>query len=121
MKKILINSRKRRQMLVDAAELLFDVIGYENATIPDIMEKANLAPGTFYYYFNTKEALLRAVLNRQISQIRDTVVKIDTLRNSLNSLKPLRPPYPSKPFNPPNPINPSNSSNSLNPSNSSNP
>jgi TetR/AcrR family transcriptional regulator, cholesterol catabolism regulator len=47
----------RQQMLTSAAEL-FAERGYEATSVEDIAERANLSKGTFYYHFETKEALV---------------------------------------------------------------
>lgn len=54
----------RRTELVDAALELFSLNGYENTTIMDIVKKAGVAKGTFFYYFPTKEAVLETIINR---------------------------------------------------------
>jgi AcrR family transcriptional regulator len=47
----------RQQMLTAAADL-FAAKGYESTSVEDIAERANVAKGTFYYHFETKEALV---------------------------------------------------------------
>jgi len=47
----------RQQMLTAAAEL-FAAKGYESTSVEDIAERANVAKGTFYYHFETKETLV---------------------------------------------------------------
>lgn len=51
----------RRTELIDVAFELFNSNGYEKTMIVDIVKKAGLAKGTFYYYFPTKEAILEAI------------------------------------------------------------
>lgn len=47
----------KQQMLTAAADL-FAAKGYESTGVEDIAERANVAKGTFYYHFETKEALV---------------------------------------------------------------
>jgi len=47
----------RQQMLTAAADLFADK-GYENTSVEDIAERANVSKGTLYYHFETKEALV---------------------------------------------------------------
>lgn len=47
-----------RQQMMDAAADLFADRGYESTSVEDIAEKANVSKGTFYYHFETKEALV---------------------------------------------------------------
>ena len=48
---------QRRQSILDAAKEVFWQRGYSRATMPQIAEKAELAPGTLYLYFPGKDAL----------------------------------------------------------------
>ncbi len=47
----------RRQEILDAAQRLFWKNGYAGTSIPQIAKEAELAPGTIYLYFPSKEAL----------------------------------------------------------------
>jgi AcrR family transcriptional regulator len=51
----------RRSELLDAATQLFEARGYEQVTVADIATAAKVAKGTFYLYFDSKEALLDAL------------------------------------------------------------
>jgi AcrR family transcriptional regulator len=48
---------KRRQEILSAAQQLFWKNGYAGTSIPEIARTAELAPGTIYLYFPSKEAL----------------------------------------------------------------
>ena len=48
----------RQQMLDAARRVLFIERGYENTSLEDISEKANVSKGTFYYHFESKEDLV---------------------------------------------------------------
>jgi AcrR family transcriptional regulator len=56
----------RKSEILDTAEKLFTVKGYEAATINDILEAVQIAKGTFYYYFKSKEDVLDGIVKRQI-------------------------------------------------------
>jgi len=47
----------RRKEILDAAQRLFWKNGYPGTSIPQIAKEAELAPGTIYLYFPSKEAL----------------------------------------------------------------
>jgi TetR/AcrR family transcriptional regulator, transcriptional repressor for nem operon len=51
-----------RQRLVEAALYLFWKNGYAATGLAEILERARAKPGSFYYFFKTKEELLLAVL-----------------------------------------------------------
>lgn len=51
---------------MDAAEILFVTKGYTKATVMDILQACNIAKGTFYYYFQSKEEVMNAIVMRFI-------------------------------------------------------
>ncbi|MEQ8357037.1 MAG: TetR/AcrR family transcriptional regulator [Kiloniellaceae bacterium] len=53
---------RNRALILDAAEQVFATQGYRGATTAAIAEKAGLPKANVHYYFGTKEALYRAVL-----------------------------------------------------------
>jgi AcrR family transcriptional regulator len=60
---------RTRRRLLDCAEQVFAEHGYHDASIVKITEAAGVAQGTFYRYFETKQALfdeLVADLNRRV-------------------------------------------------------
>lgn len=59
---------ERRNEILDAAEILFTSKGYMETTILDILKAVNIAKGTFYYYFTSKEEVLDAILVRMIQR-----------------------------------------------------
>ncbi|MBQ1703197.1 MAG: helix-turn-helix transcriptional regulator [Oscillospiraceae bacterium] len=42
--------------------------GYEQTSIDEIIAEANVAKGTYYYYFPSKEATLEAVIEMMICE-----------------------------------------------------
>ncbi|HEX6245131.1 MAG TPA: helix-turn-helix domain-containing protein [Polyangiales bacterium] len=56
------NRRARSEGLLAAAEQLFLQRGIEDVSIDDITRQAGVAKGSFYRYFPSKEALVRAML-----------------------------------------------------------
>ena len=51
-----------RQAILTAAKQEFVRQGYKDASIADIMERADLGVGTFYNYFSSKEEILMSLL-----------------------------------------------------------
>ncbi len=64
--RIVKDYEERRNEILDAAERLFYSKGYEKCTVNDILKEVNIAKGTFYYYFKSKEEVLDAVILRYI-------------------------------------------------------
>lgn len=52
----------RREQIIDAAMRVFSQKGFTKATNKDIAREAGITPGLIYYYFESKEALLQALL-----------------------------------------------------------
>ncbi len=56
---------RTRARLIDAAKLVFERDGFLEARVADIAETAQLAPGSFYHYFDSKEQIFREVAEAQ--------------------------------------------------------
>ena len=52
---------RTRERLVDAAKEIFEEQGFLNARIDDIVARAEQSHGSFYYYFDSKEEVFRAI------------------------------------------------------------
>jgi AcrR family transcriptional regulator len=55
---------RRRMEIIDAAEEIFFAKGFEETTVEDIAARAELSKGTIYIYFEGKEDLHDAVVER---------------------------------------------------------
>ena len=60
-----------RRAIEDAAWELFAEQGYDETSINDIAERANVAPRTFFRYFPTKEALMYPQFDEVLQSVRD--------------------------------------------------
>ena len=58
----------RRGEILDAAQVLIYTKGYEQMTIQDILQALNISKGAFYHYFNSKQALLEAMIERTTNE-----------------------------------------------------
>lgn len=67
---------KRKQELLKIAYDMFLSRGYENTSVDEIIAGAQIAKGTFYYYFPSKEQLLEAVIDMMIESEAETVRRI---------------------------------------------
>lgn len=59
----------RRNQILDRAQELFAKKGYEAATIADVIAAAEVSKGGFYHYFDSKEALLEALVERFVAEM----------------------------------------------------
>jgi AcrR family transcriptional regulator len=62
MKRVVRNPADRRASIIEAARDLFQTKEYDKATMKDVMDALDIAKGTIYHYFPSKEALLEAVI-----------------------------------------------------------
>lgn len=58
----------RKKELIKIAYELFITKGYENTSVDEIIEKAGIAKGTYYYHFESKEQMLEEVINMMINE-----------------------------------------------------
>lgn len=80
MKRIVKNATERREEIITASKELFLKKEYEKTTMQDIINQLNIAKGTIYHYFKSKEELLEAVI---LQMVDEYMKKIEiTLANS---------------------------------------
>ena len=60
---------KRRHRVLEAAEALFHERGFAGSTISAVAARADLAVGTVYNYFSSKDVLFVAVLKRELERL----------------------------------------------------
>jgi AcrR family transcriptional regulator len=56
----------RRNQILDAAQRLVYTKGYEQMTVQDLLDDLGISKGAFYHYFNSKQALVDALIERLI-------------------------------------------------------
>jgi AcrR family transcriptional regulator len=59
---------ERQEELLNTAQSLFYGKGYSQTSVRDIIDAVGIAKGTFYHYFDSKVALLEALVERVIVQ-----------------------------------------------------
>lgn len=60
---------RTRQKIVLAAAELFDEVGYEAATISEVLKKCGVTKGALYFHFSSKEELAQEVLAGQVAAL----------------------------------------------------
>jgi TetR/AcrR family transcriptional regulator, transcriptional repressor for nem operon len=63
------DSDSTRERLVDSALYLFWLQGYAATGVAEILSRAGVRSGSFYYFFRSKESLLLAVLQRYVETL----------------------------------------------------
>ena len=95
---------KRKKMLLMIAYDMFITRGYDNTSVDEIIEKADIAKGTYYYYFQSKEQMLEEVINMMIdneTKIAEQIIRTDSsvpekIVGILTSMKPTEEEQPIK-------------------------
>src|SRR2546423_15424291 len=54
----------RREAFLDVAQRLVQAKGFESMSIQDVLDELDASKGAFYHYFDSKQALLEAVVQR---------------------------------------------------------
>ena len=73
-----MKNNQRKEQLLKIAYNMFLSKGYDNTSIDEIIKEANIAKGTYYYYFESKEATLEEVINMMINE------EVEEAKNILN-------------------------------------
>lgn len=61
---------ENRAAILAAAREVFAELGYDAATVRDVVRRTELASGTFYNYFPDKEAAFRAIVDESAQEVR---------------------------------------------------
>ncbi|WP_132118961.1 TetR/AcrR family transcriptional regulator [Actinocrispum wychmicini] len=79
---------KRDRLVASAADLLYRN-GVAATTLADVARAAQVRPGNVYYYFKTKDDLVRAVIGMQAGQAGAMLATLETLPDPAERLKAL--------------------------------
>ena len=62
--RVVKEAEERRNEILDAADELFGEKGFDGTSTNDILSKVNIARGTLYYHFKSKEDIMNALIDR---------------------------------------------------------
>jgi AcrR family transcriptional regulator len=68
----------RRQQIVDAASACVRRAGFHAASMAEIAQAAGLSVGQIYRYFENKEAIVAAIVARDVAEMRDKFSKLQS-------------------------------------------
>ncbi len=66
-------AENRKNEIIDVALKLFAQQGYHSTTLDEVAAKIGVTKATLYYYFRSKEEVLRAILNRSLNRMQKTL------------------------------------------------
>ena len=81
MSRIVKTKEERKLEIIQIAEQLFIEKGYTNVTTSEIAKKANVAKGTLFYHFESKEKLADAIISYQLAPIYKAYEKVSNNPN----------------------------------------
>jgi AcrR family transcriptional regulator len=64
------SQRQRREHILEAAERCFARTGFHRTTMQDICKEAAVSPGALYIYFDSKEALIAGIAERDRAEFQ---------------------------------------------------
>lgn len=76
-----MQAQETKQRVFEAATEVMTAKGYDNATIQEICEKANVSVGTFYNYFASKEDIIVEVY-KQVDEYFEELVETNQLHST---------------------------------------
>lgn len=62
-----------RRRIIDSAVDLFDESGYGETGLADILQRAGVSKGAFYYHFDSKEAVAIAIIDEYHRRVKEAV------------------------------------------------
>jgi TetR/AcrR family transcriptional regulator, fatty acid metabolism regulator protein len=78
----------KRELILKAATRVFARNGYFNSKVADIARAANVADGTVYLYFKSKEEILRSIFDQNMAEAIDSGRKlIEDIRDPREKLR----------------------------------
>jgi AcrR family transcriptional regulator len=66
----------RRAAFLDVAQRLVQAKGYEEMSVQDVLDELDASKGAFYHYFDSKQALVEAVVERSVDGAMATLAPV---------------------------------------------
>lgn len=82
--------RQRRDQILQAAKRVFAERGYHNASIAEVIDAAGTSRGTFYIYFDSKQAIFGELLDELFGKLATCVRPVDLSPGAPSPLDQLR-------------------------------
>lgn len=81
--------RARREHILEAAEICFARAGFHRTTMQDICKEAAVSPGALYVYFDSKEALIAGICERELAEFAENFAGLGAAPDFLGTLAAL--------------------------------
>ena len=76
----------RRQQILDAAAECFRKSGFHGASMSEIAKSFGMSAGHIYNYFESKEAIIEAMVKRDLDQALERIAKIQGEKDILKAM-----------------------------------
>lgn len=84
------NKPDKRELIFDALEALMLTVPFKEISVESIAQKANVAKGSVYYYFDSKDEILDNVIERSYRRaVREYLDSISSEKTALGRIKQL--------------------------------
>lgn len=74
--RIVKEAEERKNEILDVAERLFGIRGFDHTSTNDILKEVGIARGTLYYHFKSKEDILDAIIDRMTGQMIENAASV---------------------------------------------
>ncbi len=80
--------RATKMLIISSARTLFSEKGYDETAVEEICSLAGVAKGTFFYYFESKQYIVRYILAMQLEEYTDKLKEqMDALGDAISKLE----------------------------------
>lgn len=77
--------RATKMLILSSARTLFSEKGYDETAVEEICALAGVAKGTFFYYFESKQSIVRFILSMQLDEYSAKLrEQMDTLKDAIS-------------------------------------
>src|SRR3954471_22281949 len=83
------SSSERRKLILDAAERSFSRSGFHRTTMQDVAAEAGMSPGNLYRYFQSKDALVRGLCERDRAELASEFMAVRDSEDFLRAFREL--------------------------------
>lgn len=80
--------RATKMLILSSARTLFSEKGYDETAVEEICALAGVAKGTFFYYFESKQSIVRFILSMQLEEYSIKLrEQMDTLKDAISKME----------------------------------
>lgn len=89
MKPTQARAQEKELRLIDAASRVIHKQGFVRTTLSDIAQEAEIALGSLYYYFKTKDDIVRAIVAQRVRDLREGMIDWERLDRAADRIDAL--------------------------------